>query len=117
MVRVIQMVFYGVFLSWHYLQHGGITVITHVACAVIYLQIRAETPAATLWLVTNGIFCSLKDTTTTLIYSLLFTMLNIILDALFILCGVGLQQVPRFVTIQALDTTVICFAFLACATQ
>lgn len=53
--------------------------------AVSYLRVRAlGTPAATLWLVTNGIFRGLGDTRTPLFYSLLFTALNAILDPLFI---------------------------------
>lgn len=53
--------------------------------AVSYLKVRAlGTPAATLWLVTNGIFRGLGDTRTPLIYSLMFTGLNIILDPIFI---------------------------------
>lgn len=50
-----------------------------------YLKIRAlGTPAATLWLVVNGIFRGLGDTKTPLIWSLVFTGLNAILDPLFI---------------------------------
>ena len=53
--------------------------------AVSYLRVRAVgTPAATLWLVANGIFRGLGDTKTPLRYSLLFTLLNIVLDPLFI---------------------------------
>lgn len=53
--------------------------------AVSYLQVRAfGTPAATLWLVANGIFRGLGDTKTPLKYSLMFTALNIVLDPLFI---------------------------------
>jgi putative MATE family efflux protein len=53
--------------------------------AVSYLQVRAfGTPAATLWLVANGIFRGLGDTQTPLIYSLMFTLLNAVLDPLFI---------------------------------
>lgn len=53
--------------------------------AVSYLRVRAlGTPAATLWLVTNGIFRGLGDTRTPLVYSLLFTGMNAILDPLFI---------------------------------
>jgi putative MATE family efflux protein len=53
--------------------------------AVSYLRVRAlGTPAATLWLVTNGIFRGLGDTRTPLKYSLFFTGLNAILDPLFI---------------------------------
>jgi putative MATE family efflux protein len=53
--------------------------------AVSYLHIRSYgTPAATLWLVTNGIFRGLGDTRTPLAYSLLFTALNALLDPLFI---------------------------------
>jgi putative MATE family efflux protein len=53
--------------------------------AVGYLQVRAwGTPAATLWLVSNGIFRGLGDTATPLVYSLLFTGLNAVLDPLFI---------------------------------
>lgn len=42
------------------------------------------TPAATLWLVTNGVFRGLGDTRTPLLYSLFFTALNACLDPLFI---------------------------------
>jgi putative MATE family efflux protein len=53
--------------------------------AVSYLRVRAlGTPAATLWLVTNGIFRGLGDTRTPLVYSLIFTLLNVVLDPLFI---------------------------------
>lgn len=53
--------------------------------AVSYLQVRAlGTPAATLWLVTNGIFRGLGDTRTPLIYSLIFTALNVVFDPFFI---------------------------------
>jgi len=53
--------------------------------AYSYLRVRAlGTPAATLWLVTNGIFRGLGDTRTPLKYSLAFTALNAILDPLFI---------------------------------
>jgi putative MATE family efflux protein len=53
--------------------------------AVSYLKVRAlGTPAATLWLVTNGIFRGLGDTRTPLFYSFIFTALNAILDPLFI---------------------------------
>lgn len=53
--------------------------------AFSYLKIRAlGTPAATLWLVTNGVFRGLGDTKTPLIYSLFFTALNAILDPFFI---------------------------------
>ncbi len=53
--------------------------------AYSYLRIRAlGTPAATLWLVTNGIYRGLGDTSTPLKYSLAFTVLNAILDPMFI---------------------------------
>ena len=53
--------------------------------AVSYLRVRAlGTPAATLWLVTNGVFRGLGDTRTPLVYSFFFTGLNAILDPLFI---------------------------------
>ena len=53
--------------------------------AFSYLRVRSlGTPAATLWLVTNGIFRGLGDTRTPLVYSLFFTGLNAILDPLFI---------------------------------
>jgi Na+-driven multidrug efflux pump len=53
--------------------------------AFSYLRMRAlGTPAATLWLVTNGIFRGLGDTRTPLIYSLAFTAMNAALDPLFI---------------------------------
>ncbi|EJK68760.1 hypothetical protein THAOC_10034 [Thalassiosira oceanica] len=53
--------------------------------AYSYLRVRAlGTPAATLWLVTNGVFRGLGDTSTPLKYSILFTCLNAVLDPLFI---------------------------------
>lgn len=53
--------------------------------AVSYLRVRAlGTPAATLWLVTNGIFRGLGDTKTPLAYSIFFSGLNAILDPIFI---------------------------------
>jgi len=53
--------------------------------AISYLRVRAfGTPAATLWLVSNGIFRGLGDTATPLVYSILFTIGNIILDPIFI---------------------------------
>ena len=53
--------------------------------AVSYLRVRAlGTPAATLWLVSNGIFRGLGDTRTPLVYSFFFTGLNAILDPFFI---------------------------------
>jgi putative MATE family efflux protein len=52
--------------------------------AIGYLSVRAVgTPAATLWLVTNGIFRGLGDTQTPLRYAFVFTILNAILDPLF----------------------------------
>eukprot|EP00624_Nannochloropsis_granulata_P007048 evm.model.NODE_599_length_13732_cov_29.858433.3 len=51
--------------------------------AVSYLRIRAlGTPAATLWLVSNGIFRGLGDTLTPLKWSIIFTLLNAALDPL-----------------------------------
>ena len=53
--------------------------------AYSYLRVRAlGTPAATLWLVTNGVFRGLGDTSTPLKYSILFTCLNAVLDPFFI---------------------------------
>jgi len=53
--------------------------------AYSYLRVRAlGTPAATLWLVANGIFRGLGNTRTPLKYSLMFTALNAILDPFFI---------------------------------
>lgn len=53
--------------------------------ALSYLQVRAYgTPTSTLWLVTNGIYRGLGDTKTPLIYSLAFTVMNAILDPIFI---------------------------------
>ena len=53
--------------------------------AVSYLRVRAlGMPAATLWLVANGIFRGLGDTRTPLKWALLFSALNAALDPLFI---------------------------------
>ena len=84
-VGMIQLVLYSVFC--HSITRGmGVTPdSTMWHSAVSYLQIRAlGTPAATLWLVTNGIFRGLGDTKTPLVYSLLFTALNALLDPFFI---------------------------------
>jgi len=53
--------------------------------AFSYLRLRSlGSPAATLWLVSNGIFRGLGDTKTPLVYALLFTSLNVLLDPLFV---------------------------------
>lgn len=84
-VGVIQMVVYAIFCKGITMSMGLTPNSSMWHSAVSYLQIRAlGTPAATMWLVTNGIFRGLGDTRTPLIYSLLFTILNIILDPLFI---------------------------------
>jgi putative MATE family efflux protein len=55
------------------------------APAVSYLTIKAlGTPAATMWLVVNGIFRGLGDTTTPLKWALVFTGLNALLVPFFI---------------------------------
>ena len=55
------------------------------APAVSYLSIKAlGTPAATMWLVVNGIFRGLGDTTTPLKWALVFTGLNALLVPFFI---------------------------------
>lgn len=73
------------FLLFHVLGMGLSPASPMWESAVSYLKVRAlGTPAATLWLVTNGIFRGLGDTRTPLIYSLMFTGLNIILDPFFI---------------------------------
>lgn len=85
-VGLVQMIVYAVFCS-AITQGMGLSPLTSPMweSARSYLHIRAYgTPAATLWLVTNGIFRGLGDTTTPLIYSLLFTALNAILDPIFI---------------------------------
>ena len=85
-VGVIQMIVYTVFATAITQGMMGLTPTNKMwYSAVSYLQVRAlGTPAATLWLVTNGIFRGLGDTSTPLLYSLLFTTLNAILDPLFI---------------------------------
>jgi Na+-driven multidrug efflux pump len=53
--------------------------------ALSYLRTRAlGMPAATMWLVSNGIFRGLGDTRTPLTWALLFSALNALLDPLFI---------------------------------
>ena len=84
-VGTIQLVIYSV-LAKGISRSMGLTPASSMwhSC-VSYLGVRAlGTPAATLWLVTNGIFRGLGDTKTPLAYSLLFTTLNAILDPLFI---------------------------------
>jgi putative MATE family efflux protein len=84
-VGVVQLVIYSV-LAGVITRGMGLTEVSPMwESAVSYLRVRAlGTPAATLWLVTNGIFRGLGDTRTPLAYSLFFTGLNAILDPLFI---------------------------------
>jgi len=84
-VGAVQLVVYSVLASG--ITRGmGLTPVSPMwESAVSYLRVRAlGTPAATLWLVTNGIFRGLGDTRTPLVYSLFFTGLNAILDPIFI---------------------------------
>lgn len=84
-VGAIQLLLYYTFASS--ILHGmGVTPSSSMyPSAYSYLRIRAlGTPAATLWLVTNGIYRGLGDTSTPLKYSLIFTILNAILDPIFI---------------------------------
>ncbi len=84
-VGAVQLVIYTILAS-SIIRGMGLTSISPMwESAVSYLRVRAlGTPAATLWLVTNGIFRGLGDTRTPLVYSLFFTGLNAILDPLFI---------------------------------
>ena len=84
-VGVIQLFVYFFFASGIIKGMGLGTTSTMWHSAFSYIRIRAlGTPAATLWLVTNGVFRGLGDTRTPLIYSIIFTLLNIIFDPLFI---------------------------------
>ena len=84
-VGVVQLVVYTVLAKGITLGMGVDAASPMWHSAVSYLRVRAlGTPAATLWLVTNGIFRGLGDTKTPLVYSLIFTGLNAILDPLFI---------------------------------
>ena len=84
-VGIIQMIVYSIFCKSITRGMGVTTASPMWQSAVSYLQVRAfGTPAATLWLVANGIFRGLGDTRTPLVYSLMFTVLNILLDPLFI---------------------------------
>jgi putative MATE family efflux protein len=84
-VGFIQLIVYSVFCK-AITRSMGVTAASGMWYhAYSYLQVRAfGTPAATMWLVANGIFRGLGDTRTPLIYSLFFTLLNIALDPLFI---------------------------------
>lgn len=84
-VGLVQMVIYSV-LTKGIIHRFGVGELSPMwNSAVSYLRVRAlGTPAATLWLVVNGIFRGLGDTRTPLIYSLFFTGLNAILDPIFI---------------------------------
>ena len=59
--------------------------------ALAYLRVcAAGAPAATIWLVVNGIFRGLGDTATPLLWALVFTALNAALDPFFIFtAGMG----------------------------
>jgi putative MATE family efflux protein len=84
-VGIIQLFVYSIFCKGIVRGMGVVPTSGMWYSAVSYLQIRAlGTPAATLWLVANGIFRGLGDTKTPLIYSLVFTLLNAVLDPLFI---------------------------------
>ena len=84
-VGLIQAVVYYAFASNIIAAMGVSPTSNMYYSAFSYLKIRAlGTPAATLWLVTNGVFRGLGDTKTPLAYSLFFTGLNAILDPLFI---------------------------------
>ena len=56
------------------------------------LRVRAlGMPTATLWLVANGVFRGLGDTRTPLVWALLFSALNALLDPIFIFrFGIGI---------------------------
>jgi putative MATE family efflux protein len=84
-VGLVQMVVYAIFCQTITAGMGLTPASPMWHSAVSYLQVRAfGTPAATLWLVANGIFRGLGDTKTPLVYSFMFTALNIVLDPLFI---------------------------------
>lgn len=59
--------------------------------ALSYLRVRAlGAPTATMWLVANGVFRGLGDTRTPLVWALLFSALNALLDPILIFplrCG------------------------------
>ena len=84
-VGTVQLVLYYAFAN-NILSMMGVASLSRMhASAYSYMKVRAlGTPAATLWLVTNGIYRGLGDTSTPLKYSLLFTALNAILDPIFI---------------------------------
>jgi putative MATE family efflux protein len=88
-VGVVQMIVYTVFCK-SIMIGMGLSPIKDAGAggmwipAIGYLSVRAiGTPAATLWLVTNGIFRGLGDTQTPLRYAFVFTILNAILDPVF----------------------------------
>jgi putative MATE family efflux protein len=85
-VGIIQLVVYSLFCNWITRGMGLAGPSSPMwTSATGYLRVRAwGTPAATLWLVANGIFRGLGDTATPLLYSLIFTALNAVLDPLFI---------------------------------
>jgi putative MATE family efflux protein len=84
-IGIAQMILYVIFGRRILTSLGVGVTSTMYPSAIGYLTVRAYgTPAATLWLVSNGIFRGLGDTKTPLYYSFLFTILNAILDPLFI---------------------------------
>jgi Na+-driven multidrug efflux pump len=88
LVGIVQLAFYLV-LANRILAGMGVTYNadsnTMFHHAIKYLQFRAlGTPAATLWLVTNGIYRGLGETRVPLFFSLLFTALNLVLSPIFI---------------------------------
>jgi Na+-driven multidrug efflux pump len=88
LVGAFQAVFYLLLLSPILTSMGVPPASPMRPAASSYLFYRAlGSPAATLWLVTNGVFRGLGDTRTPLLYSLLFTALNALLDPLLIFPG------------------------------
>ena len=52
--------------------------------ALSYMMVRGfALPASMLWLVANGVYRGIGDTVTPLIWSVVFTLLNVVLDPIF----------------------------------
>ena len=90
-IGVLQFIVY-IFFTPLLLKNMGLTLSSSMyPSALSYIRFRSwGSISATLWLVTNGIYRGLGDTSTPLKWSLIFSIMNIVLDPFFMFtCGMG----------------------------
>jgi Na+-driven multidrug efflux pump len=83
-IGVAQSIFY-LFNSQNILLGLGVSSTSPMfAPAYSYMMVRGfALPASMLWMVVNGVYRGIGDTVTPLIWSCVFTVLNVILDPIF----------------------------------